>query len=248
MLNEPTVQKLYAMRLGAMAESWQQQQQNPELFDLNFDERFALLVDTEFLARENKRLKRLLGEAKLRIKNACVEDIDYPPQRKLDKNVMSQLASCIWLQEHLNVVITGATGTGKSYIACALGNQACRNGLRVLYRRMPRLLDEISLARADGSYPKFLAKLARYDLLILDDWGLRPLKDGQRHDILEIIEDRYDLRSTLVTSQIPKEKWHDHIGDPTVADAIMDRLVHNAYTLDIKGPSRRKERSEKLAL
>lgn len=243
MLDQITLEKLYTMRLSPMAEAWLQQQKDPSLASLSFDERFAMLVDIEFLARENKRLQRLLAAAKLRLKNACVEDIDYPPRRKLDKATIRQLASCQWIQNHLNVIITGATGTGKSYIACALANQACRKNHRTLYRRMPRLLDELALARADGSYPKLLAKIARHDLLILDDWGMRPLKDTQRHDVLEILEDRYDVRSTLVTSQIPKEKWHDHIGDPTVADAILDRLVHNAYTLDIKGPSRRKEKT-----
>lgn len=243
MLNEPTLEKLYAMRLTAMAEAWLEQQKKPDVATLSFDERFGLLIDTEFLARENKRLQRLLDEAKLRLRNACLEDVDYPAKRNLDKSLVRQLASCRWITDHLNVIITGATGTGKSYLACALGNQACRSGLRTLYRRMPRLLDEISLARADGTYPRLLAKLARCDLLILDDWGLRPLKDAQRHDLLEILEDRYDTRATLVTSQLPKENWHDHIGDPSVADAILDRLVHNAYTLCLKGPSRRKEKT-----
>lgn len=179
MLNEPTLEKLYAMRLGSMAEAWMQQQKEPDFATMSFDERFGFLVDTEFLSRENKRLKRLLSEAKLRLKNACVEDIDYQPKRKLDKTLVRGLASCKWLDEHLNVIITGATGTGKSYIACALGNQACRRGFRTLYRRMPSLLDELALARADDSYPRFLMKLARYDLLILDDWALRPLRDTQ---------------------------------------------------------------------
>ena len=245
MLNEPTLEKLQAMRLTAMAEAWSEQQKEPDVAAMSFDERFGLLVDTEFLVRENKRLKRLLGEAKLRLRSACVEDVDYPARRNLDKKLIRQLATCQWIADHLNVIITGATGTGKSYIACALGNQACRSGHRTLYRRMPRLLDEVALARADGTYHRLLARLLRYDLLILDDWGLRPLKDAQRHDILEILEDRYDVRSTLVTSQLPKEKWHDHIGDPTVADAILDRLVHNAYTVGLKGPSRRKEKGKK---
>jgi DNA replication protein DnaC len=245
MLNEPTMEKLHSMRLAAMAEAWMDHQKDPDITALSFDERFGLLVDNEFLSRENKRLKRLLGEAKLRLRNACVEDIDYPPKRNLDKKLIRQLASCKWIADHLNVIITGATGTGKSYVACALGNQVCRRGHRTIYRRMPRLLDEVALARADGTYHRLLQRLARCDLLILDDWGLRPLKDNQRHDILEILEDRYDVRSTIVTSQLPKEKWHDHIGDPSVADAILDRLLHNAYTIGLKGPSRRKEKSKK---
>lgn len=243
MLNEPTLQKLQDLRLVAMADAWLEQQKKPDLVAIGFDERFGLLVDAEAMARENKRLTRLLDDAKLRYRHACIEDIDYPPKRELDKKLIRQLASGRWITDHLNVMVTGATGTGKSFVACALGNQACRLGQRTLYRRVPRLLDEVALARADGSYPKVLQKFARYDLLILDDWGLRPLKDTQRHDLLEILEDRYDARSTLVTSQLPRDKWHDHIGDPSVADAILDRLVHNAYTIALKGPSRRKEKS-----
>lgn len=245
MLNEPTMEKLRAMRLTAMADNWQEQQRSADLSSLGFDERFGILVDAEYLHRENRRLARRLGEAKLRHTHACVEDIDAPATRGLDKGVLQKLATCRWIEEHLNVVITGATGVGKTYTACALGQQACRKGYRVLYRRTSRLVDELTLARADGSLARMLTRLARLDLLILDDWGLTPLGDQDRRDLLEVIEDRDGTRSTLVTSQIPIDKWHDYFGDPTVADAIADRLLHNAHRIMLKGASRRKDRRQR---
>jgi DNA replication protein DnaC len=240
MLNEPTLDKLRAMRLGAFADAWQEQQKNPELASLVFDERLAMLVDAEWLDRWNKRLARNLREARLRIHDACIEEIDYAANRKLDKAVIRGLTSCNWVRENQNVVITGKTGTGKSYLACALAQQACRKGYRSLYRRVPRLFEEILLARAEGSYPRWLAKLARIDILILDDWGLAPLREGDRLDLLEIMEDRYGNRSTILTSQLPVSKWHDQVGDPTIADAFCDRLLHNAHRIALSGPSRRK--------
>ena len=211
---------------------------------LAFDERFGLLVDAEWLDRQNKRLARNLREAKLRLSDACIEGIDYPARRKLDKAVIRGLASCTWIHEHHNVVITGPTGVGKTYIACALAQQACRKGYRVLYRRVPRIFDEILLARADGTYPRWLAKVARFDVLVLDDWGLVPLAESERRDLLEIMEDRYGNRSTILTSQMPVAQWHDQVGDPTIADAFCDRLLHNAHRIELHGPSRRQEKKK----
>ena len=211
---------------------------------LDFDERFGLLVDAEWLDRQNKRLARNLREAKLRLSDACIEGIDYPARRKLDKAVIRGLASCAWIQEHHNVVITGPTGVGKTYIACALAQQACRKGYRALYRRVPRIFDEILLARADGTYPRWLAKVARFDVVVLDDWGLVPLAESERRDLLEIMEDRYGNRSTILTSQMPVAQWHDQVGDPTIADAFCDRLLHNAHRIELHGPSRRQEKKK----
>ncbi len=245
MLTQPTLEQLTGMRLGAMAHAWQGQQEDPAMEELGFDERLALLVDAEWTDRQNKRLDRLLRAAKLRLSGACLEDIEYAKERKLEKSLLRQLAAGRWIEAHQNVVITGATGVGKTYLACALAQQACRLGYRVLYRRAPRLFDELTLARADGSYPRLLARFARTDVLVLDDWGLVPVQDMERRDLLEIMEDRHGLRSTIWTSQIPVAQWHDHVGDPTIADAICDRLLHNAHRIVLQGPSRRKVKALK---
>ncbi len=244
MLTEPTMEKLRALRLEALGAAWAEQQKTPDVQKLAFDERLGMLIDAQWLHRENKRLARSLREARLRIGNACVEDIDYPARRELEKATIRQLATCRWIEEHQNVVITGATGTGKTYVACALAQQACRKGFRAIYLRATRLNEELTLAHADGSYATLLARLARVNVLVIDDWGLAPPKDQERRDLYEILEDRYGAGSTIITSQVPPTKWHDHIGDPTVADAVCDRLLHNAHRLVLKGPSRRKEGSE----
>ena len=187
MLTEPTMEKLKKLRLDAFAAAWFEQEKNPRLASLSFDERLGLLVDAEWMHRENKRLDRALKDAKLKLSTACIEDIEYPARRELDKSAMQQLANCRWVQEHLNVVVTGATGTGKTYVACALAQQACRKGHRALYRKATRLSDELVLARADGSYGQALKRLARVDVLVIDDWGLAPLKDQERRDLYEIL-------------------------------------------------------------
>ena len=244
MLNSPTFEQLSALRLHEMATAWREQQAHADHTALTFDERFGLLVDAQWLARENRRLQRSLQEARLRLTQATLEAIEYRPQRPLDKALIRQLATGRWIAEHHNLVITGPTGTGKTFLGCALAHQACRTGYRVLYRRVPRLFEELTLAHADGSYTRFLARLARIDVLVLDDWGLVPLRDSDRRDLLEIFEDRYGLRSTLLTSQLPIEHWHDHLGDATVADAICDRLLHNAHRIALQGPSWRKETAQ----
>lgn len=238
------MEKLYALRLAVMAASWQEQEKDPKLRALDFDERFGMIVDAEHRARDNRRLQRLLKQAGLRIPDACMEDLETGPARGLAATLSRQLATGAWLADHLNVLVSGATGVGKSYLACALGQMACRQGLKVLYRRVPRLFEELRLARADGTYAKKLAKMASMDLLVLDDLGLGHLDERQRHDLLEVLEDRYGKRSTVVTSQLPIAKWHEWIADQTLADAILDRLVHNAYKVQLKGASRRQEKTK----
>ena len=241
MLNAPTVEQLHALKLAAMATAWTEQQRQADMTALAFDERFALLVEAEWRARENKRLARALQDAKLKLAHACLEAIDYPARRELDKAVIRQLATCRWVEDHQGVLISGMTGTGKSFLACALAHQACRKGYRALYRRASRLFHELTLARADGTYIRLLGKLARMDVLLIDDWALAPLQEQERRDVLEILEDRYATRSTIITSQLPPAQWHDYIGEPTLADAICDRLLHNAHRIVLQGPSRRKE-------
>jgi DNA replication protein DnaC len=240
MLRQPTVDRLLAMRLGAMAAAWEEQERNPDVAAMTFDERFALLVEAEYVARETKRIGRALREAKLRLSQACVEGVEYGARRELDKAVVRQLATCRWIQEHHVVIVSGATGTGKTYIACALAHEACRRGFRAVYRRTPRLFDELRLARADGTYPRLLARFARIDVLVLDDFAIAPVSDSERRDLLEILEDRHGVRSTIITSQLDPKHWHDYLADPTLADAICDRVLHAAHRIALKGPSRRK--------
>jgi DNA replication protein DnaC len=239
MLKEPTIEKLHALRLRIMAAAWLEQDKSPDTLALPFDDRLALLVDAEALARDNTRLAKNLRDAKLRIANACIEGIEFSRERQLEKTTVRQLATCRWVSEHQTVLVTGATGTGKSYFGCALAHEACRKGFRALYRRFPRLFDELRLARADGTYSRLLARIAKIDVLVLDDFAIAPLTDESRRDLLEILEDRYGLRATVITSQLKHDRWHDYLADPTVADAICDRVIHDAHKIALTGPSRR---------
>jgi DNA replication protein DnaC len=241
MLNQQTIDQLLRLKLQGMSYAYQEQLQQPAQ-DLSFEERFGLIVDREWTYREDRRLKRRLKAAKLR-EPACVEDIDYRHPRGLDRSVLKNLVSCQWIPKSQNLILIGPTGSGKTYLACALANQACRLGFMTLYVRISKLLQDFQIAKADGSYSKLLAKLAKLNLLIIDDWGLTPLTPAERRDLLEILDDRYNQGSTLITSQFPINTWHELIGEPTIADAILDRLVHSAHQITLKGDSMRKTRS-----
>ena len=236
---EATVEKLILMKLHGMVDGVQEQMMTPAYKELSFEERFGMLVDKEMLGRENRKLRMLLSKARLRYSGACIEDINFRTRRGITKEVLLKLSRNGWIKDKRNIIITGSTGVGKTYIACALGVSACRAGISTYYARLPRLFQELKIARADGSYVKLLQKLSRVNLLIVDDWGLSSLSDTERRDFLEIMEDRYNVRSTIVSSQIPVDKWHDVIGDPTIADAICDRLVHNSHKLRLTGKSMR---------
>lgn len=239
MLNHPTLDKLSALRLTGMAHALSEQMHMPESQALSFEERLGLLVDREMTARSDRRLTTRLRQAKLRL-SASMEDIDYRHPRGLDTSLMLRLASCQWVHDRHNVLITGPTGIGKTWLACALGHKACREGYTVLYLRLPRWLQELSIAKGDGRYPRLMAALAKTAVVILDDWGLATLSDEQRRDVLELLEDRHGRGATIVTSQFPVEHWHEALGDPTLADAILDRLFHNAYKIALRGDSMRK--------
>ena len=246
MLNHPTLDKLHELRFTGMARALAEQMALPDIEDLSFEERLGLLVDREATEREDRRLQTRLRQAKLK-QNACIEDIDFKQPRGMDKSLLLDLAQCQWIKKHLNLLITGPTGVGKTWIACALAQKACREGFTSLYLRLPRLLQELPIAKGDGTYPRLMTRLAKVDVLILDDWGLSQLIAEQRRDLLEILEDRHDTRSTIVTSQLPLDQWHHIIGDPTLADAILDRLVHNAYKINLKGESMRKRKTNLTA-
>jgi len=226
-----------------MADAIRQQLEQPSVQDLGFEERIAMIVDREWLFRENRRLTRRLKAARLK-QHAAVEDIDFRQPRGLDKSVMLTLSNCQWIRNHQNVIITGPTGIGKSYLAEALAQKACREGFTALYYRSSRIFRDLAIARGDGNYSKLLIRLAKTDLLVVDDWGLSSLTDAERRDFLEVMEDRHSIRSTVITSQYPVTKWHELIGEPTLADAILDRIVHNAHKIVLKGESMRKTQSK----
>ena len=246
MMTQQTLERLHELRLPGMAAALEEQMRMSDLGDLGFEDRLALLLERELTVRDDRRLTRLLRLAKLSLQ-AAVEDINFRSPRGLDRSVILRLASGQWIHEHDNVLISGATGTGKSYLACALGHSVCRQGLTVRYYRFSRLLGHLALARADGSYARLLDRLAKTQLLILDDFGLAPLTDPERRDLLEVLEDRYGKRATLLSSQLPFDHWHAVVNEATFADAILDRLVHNAHKITLKGPSMRRKNTTAAA-
>lgn len=243
MIVEQTLEKLHAMKLRTMARAFEEQLSDASFSELCFEERLGLIVDREYLERQNRRLARRLSAARFRFQ-ARIEEIDYHRRPGLDKALVSQLGTCEWIRRHLNLLITGPTGVGKTFLSCAFGTRACQLGFKVLFYRTPRLFSDLEVARCDGSYLKLLGRLKRVDLLIIDDWGLGTLTDSERRDFLEIIEDRYELGSTVICSQVPVAKWHKVIGEPTLADSILDRLVHSAYRIELRGESFRKRKSQ----
>ena len=242
MLTQQTLNKLYDMKLTAMAEAFNQQLEQPDLSELSFEDRFAMLVDRQWTFKEDRRMTRLLRIAKLK-DSACIENIDFRTPRALDKSLVVRLSGSDWIKKAQNLIILGSTGVGKTYLACALANSACRNGYSAMYKRAPRLYQEIAVARADGSYPKLMNKLSKIKLLIIDDFCIAPMNDADRRDLLEVLEDRQSISSTIIATQVPVKNWIELIGDPTLADAILDRLVHNAHKINLKGESMRKIRS-----
>jgi DNA replication protein DnaC len=243
MLMQQTREHLHTLRLTGMLEALDEQLGQPAMAELSFEERLAMLVDREILYRENRRLDRLLRAARLRVA-ACVEDIDYRHPRGLEKARMASLVALDWVRQSLNLCLTGPTGCGKTWLACALGNEACRRGFSVRYLRLPRLFEMLRIAHGDGSYSKLMNQLLKTDLLILDDWGIQKISAAQRNDLMEVIEDRHGRRSTLIASQLPIEHWHEYIGEATIADAVLDRLLHGAHRLNLSGDSMRKSKAK----
>ncbi len=244
MLNQPTMEKLYAMKLNGLAEAFREQLETPDSAQLSFEERFGLLVDRQWDWKQNRALTRRLQLAKFK-ERGVVEDIDYQHPRGLDRKLLRTLATSEWVRQHQNLLFIGPTGLGKTWLACALAHKACRDGFFALHKRMAELFRDLAIARADGSIGQLLVKLSRIDVLLLDDFAMAPLKDSERRDFLEICDDRYQRCSTILTSQMPTAHWHEQIGDPTIADSIMDRLVHNSYRIELSGESIRKNRGRK---
>jgi DNA replication protein DnaC len=240
MLTQQTVSQLKALKLDGMARAFEEQLGLTASSSLSFEERFGIVVDRELAWRDTRRLERLLKAAKLKNPQACVEDIEYRQSRGIDQRMIATLAGCDWVRHAQNLILTGPTGAGKTWIACAFGQQACRQGFSVFYVRVGRLFEELKIAHGDGSFSRRLAQLAKADVLLLDDWGLQDLDQGARNDLLEVLDDRVGTRSTVITSQLPLEHWHAWLQDPTLADAILDRLVHQAHKLPLKGESMRK--------
>jgi DNA replication protein DnaC len=241
MLNQPTIEKLHAMKLLGMADAFHTQLETPDMSQLGFEERFALLVDQQWLWKENRALARRLQSARLK-ERGVIEDIDYQHPRGLDRKLMRTLAGSEWVRQNQNVLLIGPTGIGKSWLGCALAHKACRDGFSVMHKRTTELFRDLAVAHVDGSIGRLLLKLARIDVLVLDDFAMAPLKDSERRDFLEICDDRYQRRSMILTSQMPIAHWHEQIGDPTIADSILDRLVHSAYRVELHGESMRKKR------
>ncbi|WP_420636470.1 IS21-like element helper ATPase IstB [Candidatus Palauibacter sp.] len=239
MLRQPTLDLLHELRLAGMAQAFEEQLAMPDIGELAFDDRLSPLLEREKTEREQRRYRRLKGIAKLHL-DATIEDLNFKTNRGLDRSLILRLASGQWIKDGQTVLVTGATGSGKSYLACALGHQACRNGISTRYYRVSRLLDQLTLARADGSYPKLVQRLAKTWLLVLDDWGLASLSGQGRLDLLEVLDDRYARRGTILASQLPVEHWHDVVGDPTFGDAILDRVLNNAHRITLKGGSMRR--------
>ena len=248
MMLEATLSKLHRLKLHGMAQAFEEQTRQAVYGDLSFEERMGLIVDRELTERDNRKLANLLNGAKFRFPNACPEKINFRIPRGFSKEVILSLCQNNWITTRHNIIITGPTGTGKTFLACALGVSACRAGQSTHYQRLPRLLQELHIARADGTYGKLLTRFAKYSVLIIDDWGLAKLTDRERRDLLEILEDRHNISSTIYSSQINMEMWHDLIGDPTIADAVLDRLVHNAHKIKMEGDSMRKLLAEKPEL
>ncbi len=240
MLWQQTLEKMMAMKLRGMIKGVEEQQNSKGHQEMSFEERLGYLIDYEYLDRENRKLSTRLRQAKFR-QQACMEDVDFKYNRNLNRSQFLELGKCRWIKEHKNIIFTGPSGVGKSYLACALGNKACLEGYKVQYIRVPRFLTELMIGKGDGSYLKMMKGLSRIDVLILDDWGIAKLTDEQRKEFLEVMEDRYELKSTIITSQIPVKNWHDVIGDSTIADAILDRIVHNSYRIELDGESMRKK-------
>lgn len=244
MLNQPTLEKLQTMKLHGMAEAFRTQLETADASQLCFEERFGMLVDQQWLWKENRALSRRLRAAKLK-ERGVIEDIDYQHPRGLDRKLIRTLASSEWVRQHQNVLLIGPTGIGKTWLGCALAHKACRDGFTILHKRSSELFRELAVAHIDGSFGRLLTKLARIDILVLDDFAMAPLKDSERRDFLELCDDRYQRRSIILTSQLPLAHWHEQIGDPTLADSILDRLVHNAYRIELNGESMRKKRGRK---